>query len=181
VSQRTPVERMDGRRVTLTPGTILRFGSLGFVYTEPMEPVAGRTFTRPPRPNVLTGAAGREAFVRGFSNDAILGMLRPNLTQERFRLATSTLPTSPSRQRRRTAGLGEFMEQYTTMYPHGQLGLLDDPVMAYVNNLRAIGTAPGSATTRGTRTTRHRDPTRECNVCVASLSSSFDVTPQVFN
>jgi hypothetical protein len=73
------------------------------------------------------------------------------------------------------------MEKYTTMYPHGQLGLLDDPVMDYVNNLRAIGTAPGSAMTRGTQTTRHRDPMRECNVCVASLSSSFDVTPQVFN
>jgi hypothetical protein len=54
---------MDGHRVTLTPGTTLRFGSVGFVYTGPMEPVVGRTFTLPPRPNVLTGAAGREAFV----------------------------------------------------------------------------------------------------------------------
>jgi hypothetical protein len=54
---------MDGRRVTLTPGTTLRFGSLSFVYTRPVEPVAGRTFTRPTRPNVLTGAAGREAFI----------------------------------------------------------------------------------------------------------------------
>jgi hypothetical protein len=54
---------MDGRRVTLTPGTTLRFGSLGFVYTGPVEPVAGRTFARPPRPNVLTGAVGCEAFV----------------------------------------------------------------------------------------------------------------------
>jgi hypothetical protein len=24
---------MDGRKITLTPGTTLRFGSLGFVYT----------------------------------------------------------------------------------------------------------------------------------------------------
>jgi hypothetical protein len=39
---------MDGRRVTLTPGTTLRFGSLGFVYTGAVEPVAGRTFTQPP-------------------------------------------------------------------------------------------------------------------------------------
>jgi hypothetical protein len=54
---------MDGRRVTLTPGTTLRFGSLGFVYTWPVEPIARRTFTQPPRPNVLTRAAGREAFV----------------------------------------------------------------------------------------------------------------------
>jgi hypothetical protein len=37
---------MDGRGVTLTPGTTLRFGSLGFVYTRPVEPVAGRTFAR---------------------------------------------------------------------------------------------------------------------------------------
>jgi hypothetical protein len=54
---------MDGRGVTLTPGTTLRFGSLGFVYTGPVEPVAGRTFGRPPRPNVLIRAAAREAFV----------------------------------------------------------------------------------------------------------------------
>jgi hypothetical protein len=78
---------MDGRGVTLTPWTTLRFGSLGFVYTGPVEPVAVQTFTRPPRPNVLTGAVGREAFVRGFSNDVIFGMLGPNPTQERFRLA----------------------------------------------------------------------------------------------
>jgi hypothetical protein len=52
-----------------------------------MESVAGRTFTRPPRPNVLTGAAGREASVRGFSGDVILGMLGPNPMQERFMLA----------------------------------------------------------------------------------------------
>jgi hypothetical protein len=65
----------------------LRFGSLGFVYTRPAEPVAGRTFARPPRPNVLTGVVGREAFVRGFSGETIIGMLGPNPTQEHFRLA----------------------------------------------------------------------------------------------
>jgi hypothetical protein len=54
---------MDGRRITLTPGATLRFGSLSFVYTGPVESVARRTFAWPPRPNVLTGAAGREAFV----------------------------------------------------------------------------------------------------------------------
>jgi hypothetical protein len=54
---------MDGHKITLTPGTTLRFGSLSFVYTRPVESVAGRIFTWPPRPNVLTGAAGREAFV----------------------------------------------------------------------------------------------------------------------
>jgi hypothetical protein len=41
------------------------------------------------------------------------------------------------------------MERYTAMYPRGQSGLPDDPATAYVNNLRAVGTAPGSATTRG--------------------------------
>jgi hypothetical protein len=54
---------MDNRGVMLTPGTTLRFSSLGFVYTGLVEPIAGRTFARPPRPNVLTGAAGRDAFV----------------------------------------------------------------------------------------------------------------------
>jgi hypothetical protein len=63
------------------------YGCPRHVYTLPVESVAGRTFTRPPRPNVLTGAAGCEAFVRGFSGDVIRGMLGPNPTQERFRLA----------------------------------------------------------------------------------------------
>jgi hypothetical protein len=54
---------MDGRGVTQTPGITLRFGSLGFVYTGLVESVAGRTFGQPPRPSVLMGAAGREAFV----------------------------------------------------------------------------------------------------------------------
>jgi hypothetical protein len=80
VSRRTPVDRMDGRRVTLTPGTTLCFGSLGFVYTRLVEYVAECTFTWPPRPNVLTGAAGCEVFIRGFSDDVIIGMLGPNPT-----------------------------------------------------------------------------------------------------
>jgi hypothetical protein len=59
VSRRTsPADRMEGRRVPLTSGATLRFGSLDFIYTGPAESVAGCTFTRPPRPNVLTG--GRE-------------------------------------------------------------------------------------------------------------------------
>jgi hypothetical protein len=48
--------------------------------------------------------------------------------------------------------MGEFMEWYTAMYPNGQPGLSDDPVTAYVNSLRAIGTAPGSAMTRRAQT-----------------------------
>jgi hypothetical protein len=54
---------MDDRRISLAPGATLRFGSLGFVYTGLAEFVVGRTFARPRRPNVLTRAAGREAFV----------------------------------------------------------------------------------------------------------------------
>jgi hypothetical protein len=80
-------DQMDGRGVTLTPGATLHFGSLGLIYTGPVEFVTGRTFGRPPHPNVLTGAAGREAFIRGFSDDVIVGMFWPNPTQERFRLA----------------------------------------------------------------------------------------------
>jgi hypothetical protein len=88
---------MDGCRITRTPGTTLRFGSLGFVYTGPVESVAGRTFTRPLRPNVLTRAARCEAFVRGFSDDIVIGMLGPNPMQERLRLAAYHL-TDPAFQ-----------------------------------------------------------------------------------
>jgi hypothetical protein len=94
VSRQTSVDQMDGRRISLTPGATLRFSSLGFVYTGPTESVAGRTFARPPRPNILTGAAGREAFVRGFSNETIIGMLGLNPTHERFRLCR-LLPHRP--------------------------------------------------------------------------------------
>jgi hypothetical protein len=60
------------------------------------------------------------------------------------------------------------------MYPRGQPGLPDDPVTAYVNNLHVTGAAPGSTTTRRARTSRQCDPTQECNVCVASASSSSE-------
>jgi hypothetical protein len=66
------------------------------------------------------------------------------------------------------------MERYTAMYLCGQPGLSDNPVTAYVNNLSVTGTAPGTATTRRTPTTWPHDPTRECNVCVASASRSSD-------
>jgi hypothetical protein len=133
----------------LTSGTTLRFSSFGFVYTGPVESIAGRTFGRPPLPNVLTGAAAREAFVRGFSGDVIVGMLGPNPTQECFRLAAYyltdlTFPASGDRP----LGWGELMERYTAMYPRGQPGLPNDLVTAYVNSLRAAGASPGSTTTR---------------------------------
>jgi hypothetical protein len=79
----------------LTPGTTVRFGSLGFVYTGPVEPIAGHTFTRTPRPNDLTGAAGREAFIRGFLDDVILGMLGPH--KSILGSPPTTSQTSPSR------------------------------------------------------------------------------------
>jgi hypothetical protein len=169
---------MDGRGVTLTPGTILHFGSLGFIYTGPVEPVTGRTFGWPPRPNVLTGAAGREAFVQGFSDDVIVGMLGPNPTKERFRLAAYYL-TNLTFQASGDGplGWGEFTERYTTMYPRGQPDLPDDPVTAYVNGLRTTGAASGSTMTRRARTTWCHDPTRECNVYVATTSSSFEYEP----
>jgi hypothetical protein len=63
VSRRISADQMDDNRISLTPGATLHFGSLSFVYTGPAESVVGCTFARPPRPNVLTGAAGREAFV----------------------------------------------------------------------------------------------------------------------
>jgi hypothetical protein len=78
---------MDGHKITLTPGTTLRFGSISFVYTGPTEYITRRTIARLPHPNVLTGVAGREAFVRGFSDDVNIGMLGPNPAQEHFRLA----------------------------------------------------------------------------------------------
>jgi hypothetical protein len=53
-------------------------------------------------------------------------------------------------------------------------GLPDDLVTAYVDNLHTTGAAHGSTTTRRARTTRRHDPTRECNVCVASSSSSSE-------
>jgi hypothetical protein len=167
---------MDGRRISLTPWATLHFGSLGFVYTGLVESVAGRTFARTSRPNVLTGVVGREAFVRGFSGETIISMLGPNPTQERFRLAAYYL-TDLAFQASGAEPLawGEFMEWYTAMYPHGQPALPDDPMTAYVNNLRATGVALGSTTTRRARTTRQHDPTRECNVCVASASSSSEL------
>jgi hypothetical protein len=169
---------MDDRRVLLTLGATLRFGSLGFVYTGPAESITGRTFARPPRPNDLTGAAGREAFVQGFSNETIIGMLGPNPTQEHFRLAAYYLTDLAFHaSRAELLAWGEFMERYTTVYPHGQLGLPDDPVTNYVNNLHATGATPGSTTIRRARTTRQRDPTQECNVCMASASSSSEPEP----
>jgi hypothetical protein len=168
---------MDGRRVTLTHGTTLRFGSLGFIYTGPVESVTWRTFTQSPRPNVLTGAAGCEAFVQGFLDDVIIGMLGPNPMQERFRLVAYYL-TDLAFQASGDEPLGWGVHGAVHRnVPPGQPGLLDNSVTAYVDSLRTTGAAPGSVTTRRARTTRRCDPTRECNVCVASASSSSELEP----
>jgi hypothetical protein len=66
------------------------------------------------------------------------------------------------------------MERYTAMYPRGQPGLPDDPVTAYVNVVLTTGAASGSTTIQRERTARHHNPTRECNVCVATASSSSE-------
>jgi hypothetical protein len=156
----------------------MRFSSLGFVYVGPVESVVRRTFARPPRPNVLTGTTGCEAFVRGFLDDVIVGMLGPNPMQERFRLAAYYL-TDLAFQASGDGplGWGQIMERYTTMYPCGQPGLPDDPVTAYVNGLRMTSAAPGSTTTQRARTVRRHDPTQECNVCLATALSSSESEP----
>jgi hypothetical protein len=102
-----------------------------------------------------------------------MAMLGPNPTQERFRLTAYYL-TDLAFQASGAEPLtwGEFMEQYTTMYPHGQPGLPDDPVMAYVNDLRATCVTSGPATARRAPSTWPPDPTCECFVCVVSASSS---------
>jgi hypothetical protein len=143
-----------------------------------VESIAGCTFGRAPHPNVLTGAAAREAFVRGFPDDIIIGMLWPNPTQESFRLATYYL-TNLAFQASGDGplGWGEFMERYTAIYPCGQPGLPDDPMTAYVSGLCMDGAAPGSTTTRRARTARRHDPTWECNVSVATASSSSESEP----
>jgi hypothetical protein len=98
--------------------------------------------------------------------------------QERFRLAAYYLTDLAFQANRdEPLGWGEFMERYTVMYPRGQPDLLNDPVTAYVNNLRTTDATPRSTTTQGAQTTRRHDPTRECNTCVASSSSSSEQEP----
>jgi hypothetical protein len=137
----------------MTPGTTLHFGSLGFVYTGPVESVAGRTFGWLPRPNVLTRAAMCEAFVRSLSGDVVIGMLRPNPMQERFRLTAYYLTdlAFPGQQRR-TAGLEGVHGAVHRNVPPWTPSLPVDPVTAYVNGLRTASVAPGCMTTRGART-----------------------------
>jgi hypothetical protein len=105
-------------------------------------------------------------------------MLGPNPTQERFRLTAYYLTDLAFQASGEgLLGWGEFMERYTAMYPRGQPGLPDDPVTAYVNDLHTTSDAPGSLTTQRALTARRHDPTRECNVCVATASSSSESEP----
>jgi hypothetical protein len=88
--------------------------------------------------------------------------LGPNPTQERFRLTAYYL-TDLAFQASGDKPIAwrEFMEWYTAMYPRGQPSLPDNPVTAYVSNLRATGAAPGSTMTRRLRTMRRHDLTWE--------------------
>jgi hypothetical protein len=82
-------------------------------------------------------------------------MLGPNPTHESFRLTAYYLTDLAFQASRAKplAGGGEFMERYTAMYPRGQPSLPDDPVTAYVNNLRTTGTTSGPAMTQRAPTT----------------------------
>jgi hypothetical protein len=105
-------------------------------------------------------------------------MLGPNPTQERFRLAAYYLTDLAFQASGdEPLGWGEFMERYTTMYPRGHPGLPNDPGTAYIVSLCATSAASGSTTTRRAQTARRHNPTRECNVCMASVSSSSEPEP----
>jgi hypothetical protein len=128
VSRRTsPTTRIKGRRVSLTPGAKMRFGSLVFVYTGSAESVAGRTFARLARPNVPTGAAGHAAFVRGFSDEMIMAILGPKPTQKCFRLAAYYLADLASRPAEPSRSPGGSSWSGIPPCTPGQLGLPDDP------------------------------------------------------
>jgi hypothetical protein len=143
-----------------------------------VESIAGRTFGRPPRPNVVSEAAAREAFIRSYSGDVIICMLGPNPTHESFRIAAYFLTDLAFQASGdEPLGWGEFMEQYTAMYPRGQPGLPDDPVTAYVICLCTAGAVLGLRRLGGAWTARRHDPTRECKVCVATASSSSSSEP----
>jgi hypothetical protein len=76
-----------------------------------------------------------EAFVRSYSGNVIIGMLGPNPTQERFRLAAYYLTDLAFQASGgRSLDWGGFMKRYSKMYPHGQPGLPDDSVTAYVDS-----------------------------------------------
>jgi hypothetical protein len=99
---------MDDRRVTLTLGTTLRFGSLGFVYIGLVEPVAGHTFTRPPRPNVLTGASGARPSSeasRTTSSSACWGQTQHRSVLGSLPTTSPTLPSRPTETHRWAGGV----------------------------------------------------------------------------
>jgi hypothetical protein len=92
-------------------------------------------------------------------------------------LPPTTSSTLPSRLAETSRWPGGVHGAVHRNVPRGQPGLPDDLVTAYVYDLRTTGAAPGSTATRRARTTRRHDPTRECNVCVASASSSSEPEP----
>jgi hypothetical protein len=104
-----------------------------------------------------------------------------NPTQERFRLATYFL-TDLAFQASGAEPLawGEFIERYTAMYPRGQPGLPNDPMTAYMNDLRATRITSGTTIARRTPLTRSHDPMRECFFCMvldSGSSSELELAP----
>jgi hypothetical protein len=72
------------------------------------------------------------------------------------------------------------MERYTAMYPRGQPGLPDDPVMANVNNLHATGATLGLRRLggHGPRDKRpHAGVQRLCGLRIEQLRAGASSTP----
>jgi hypothetical protein len=64
------------------------------------------------------------------------------------------------------------MERYTATYPHGQPGLPDDLVTAYVNSLRATGATLGLRRFEGTdhvTTSPHAGMQHLCGLYIEQL------------
>jgi hypothetical protein len=105
----SPTTLMEDRMVSLTPRAIMRFGSLGFVYTGPVESIVKRTFARPAHPNALTAAAGRHSSGASRTRRSWPCWV---LTQRRsvLGLRLTTTPTSPFRsaETSRSPGLSSW-------------------------------------------------------------------------
>jgi hypothetical protein len=72
---------MDGCRVTLTPGTTLRFGSLGFVYIGRWSPSLGAPSPGRLAPMSSRGGYGTR-FGAGYFDHTFLQILKLKCTEE---------------------------------------------------------------------------------------------------
>jgi hypothetical protein len=162
---------MESRRVSLTPRATMWLPWLRLHRAGRVRRWAHLRLTRPPQcPN--RGSGTRDIRPRLLRRDDH-GHCGAKPDARAFRLSAYYL-TNLAFQASGAEPLawGEFMERYTAMYPRGKPGLLDDPVTAYVDVLRASHTTPGSVTARREPQVLARDFTHECFVCVASASSS---------